>query len=1030
MPQSRSEQITANFYEWEERGRGWQVYDAAVELEPIFIPFSPVRFNGSNKVDEGFRPSMFTKATTYIKKAFTVSNSNQSEDFSEDADGLLAYLYTSEAPLQSFSISFPKDARPFKAYDIEKFLTMLSYTNSTVCFEIVAWSDLIRLQFVCRQSDTSHIENQVRAYFPSCIIQNGTTYINNIVDGEKHFSIVDFGLEEEYMRPIASADKFDTDPLTGLYGVLDHLEGGEQAVIQVLFKGTVNPWAQSIMSSVSDGKGESMFSDAPEMPKLAQEKISAPLFSVSIRVIAQDTSYEGACRTIAKIGRVLTQSSQSIGNKLIPLNNNGYSDQNHLYDVLLRQTHRGGMLLNAKELATFVHYPISVSAKKLETDIRKTKRAPNIAWGYDFCLGSNQHQGFEGIVTLSPEQRLKHMHVIGATGTGKSTLLQSCIVQDILLGNGLAVLDPHGDLIESILPHIPENRYDDVLLIDPSDAEYPVGFNILSAHSDLEKEILASDLVAVFKRLSTSFGDQMYSVLANAILAFVESTEGGTLIDLRRFLIEKPYREQFLKTVSDPSVVYYWQKEYPLLKSSSIGSILTRLDSFLRPKLIRNMVAQKKSIDFESIMDGKKILLIKLSQGLIGTENSYLLGTFFVSKIYQAAMARQAKSKENRNNFFLYIDEFQNFITSSTSAILSGTRKYGLGCILAHQDMSQLQKYDTELANSVVANAGTRICFRVGDLDAKRFAEGFSSFDPQDIQNLGVGQAVARIERPEYDFTMSTLQLKSVDPSIALETARKVIDYSRERYGTAKNEIEKSLEYLRDEKQVVQKEVAEEEMPEIVSGTPGSEPKEEVSIPEIQEPVKAIEITDSKTKQKLIEKQELTEHRYTQMYIKKMAEARGYTAKLEQPTKDGGRVDVLLEKNANRIACEIGVTTTTKWETHNIQKCLDEGYELVVALTNKTRLVSSLQKEIQAQIPPQWHDRIMVADLPTFLSFLDKENAKDASVETRIKGYRVKLEYSAISEQENKSKSETITKLIVDSFKKQNQTPYTDAPFT
>jgi hypothetical protein len=317
-------------------------------------------------------------------------------------------------------------------------------------------------------------------------------------------------------------------------------------------------------------------------------------------------------------------------------------------------------------------------------------------------------------------------------------------------GEGIAVLDPHGDLIESILSWIHPDRHKDVIIIDPSDAEFPVGFNILTAHSEIEKDILSSDLVAVFRRLSTSWGDQMNSVFANAILAFLESTKGGTLIDLRRFLIEKSYRDQFLLTVTDPSIVYYWHKEFPILKSGSIGPILTRLDSFLRPKLIRNMVAQNKSLDFEQILDRKKILLIKLSQGLIGNENSYLLGTFLVSKIQQAAMARQAKQEADRSNFYLYIDEFQNFITPSMSAILSGARKYHLGLILVHQDMQQLTKTDTELASSVTANAGTRICFRLGDTDAKRFDSGFSFFDAADLQNLDTGEAIIRIERPPF----------------------------------------------------------------------------------------------------------------------------------------------------------------------------------------------------------------------------------------------------------------------------------------
>ena len=190
------------------------------------------------------------------------------------------------------------------------------------------------------------------------------------------------------------------------------------------------------------------------------------------------------------------------------------------------------------------------------------------------------------------------------------------------------MLDPHGDLIDRILGIIPESRIDDVVLVDPSDAEYSIGFNILSAHSDLEKNLLASDLVAVFQRLSTSWGDQMNSVLQNAILAFLESDRRGTIADLRRFLIEPAFRNEFLKSVKDSEVVYYWQKSFPHLSGNkSIGSILTRLDTFLAQKPIRHMVSQPENrLDFAHIMDSGKIFLAKLPEGLLGRENSHLLG--------------------------------------------------------------------------------------------------------------------------------------------------------------------------------------------------------------------------------------------------------------------------------------------------------------------------------------------------------------------------------------------------------------------
>ena len=268
--------------------------------------------------------------------------------------------------------------------------------------------------------------------------------------------------------------------------------------------------------------------------------------------------------------------------------------------------------------------------------------------------------------------------IIGASGTGKSTLLFNLIRQDIENGEGVALLDPHGDLTERILGIIPPERINDVVLVDPADEEFSVGFNILSAHSEQEKTLLASDLVSVFQRLSTSWGDQMQSVLQNAILAFLNSSRGGTLADLRRFLVEPAFRTEFLKSVSDPNVLYYWQKGFSHLSGNkSVGPILTRLEMFLAQRPIAHMVSQPENkLNFGEIMDTGKIFLAMLPEGLLGRENSYLLGAVLVSKFQQLVMARQAKKIAARRNFWIYIDEFANFITPTMAEILSGARKY------------------------------------------------------------------------------------------------------------------------------------------------------------------------------------------------------------------------------------------------------------------------------------------------------------------------------------------------------------------
>lgn len=1011
MPISRAEKLTTLFYQWEQRGRGWNVYDIPVDLEPTFAPFF-YYLPQSEYIDDGIRPTIASSIIDFIKGSYTLKP--QQEEFEgidyTDIDPIPFYC---NEDYKIFQISLPKEQK-IKQEETDQLLLMLSNSRWPISFEIIAKQSTIFIQFVCRDSDVGLLENQLKAYFPTCILIDRTDELFELTyDEDKQIAIADFGLAEEFMRQFRVSEEFSLDPFSGLFAVMENLRKGEIGMIQVLFKGAVNSWSESIIHSVTDGDGKSFFADAPEMVQLAKDKISSPFYCATIRAIGLSDTVYRASQILESIGTAVMTISNSPFNRLIPLLNDDYEFQDRLYDVLRRESHRSGMILNTSELATFVHLPnASVISSKLLRDTKKTKEAPLIAKGNSFVIGAGIIEGKPSLISLDNSLRLKHTHVIGATGTGKSTFLLSCIVQDIEQGQGIAVLDPHGDLIENILSHIPANRYDDVVLIDPADSEFPVGFNILSAHSEVEKEILSSDLVSVFRRLSSSWGDQMNSVLANAIIAFLESNQGGTLIDLRRFLIEKSFRDSFLKTISDQNTIYYWQKEYPLLKTSSIGSILTRLDTFLRPKLIRYMVAQKKSLDFEQILDSKKILLVKLSQGLIGNENSYLLGTVIVSKIHQAAMARQAKSKAARGDFFVYIDEFQNFITPSMASILSGARKYHLGLILAHQDMQQLVKEDSELASSIISNAGTRICFRLGDIDAKRLESGFSFFEAQDLQKLNTGEAISRIERPDFDFTLSTYPLTELELNTAEGNRQKIIELSRQKYGTPKVEVE-----------------ALYQTQTTIITEPGEKEKQvEYSIPEPTTktvPIKPIPLTqkeESIIKESLIEKETITRHRYLQTLIKKMAESRGYVASIEQPTPDGkGRVDVSLERNGKKIAVEICVTTPKEWELQNIQKCISAGYEVVVECSSDLKVLEQIREKVRETIDPEFLSKIFFFEPDEFFQYLDLEITKEASTETRIKGYRVKVNYIPPTTSIAGKNREQVVKTVADSLRKKKK---------
>jgi len=999
-----SKALTQQFYAWERRGRGWTVCNGAVDPEPPFHPFFGHTIYKAPQKDDSRHPTILS----FIADLFRGENKTPAKTARVQEIPLPTGGYVFDCPdeLTCYRVVLPKNQK-VTIEDMEHVLLMLSYTAYPVSFEIIATSAYIRLQFTVRESDEAQVYGQLKAYYPTAIISEHPDGLSLLKEDCKT-CVIDYGLAQEFMRPLRTAHEVDKDPFIGLFGMLEAIQKGEQATVQIIFQGTANPWAESIMRSVTDSSGGSFFADAPEMVKLAEEKVSAPLFGVCIKVIAQADRSDRAIEIARSIGTTITSLTGSKSNCLQPLSQNGYAPEDVEDDIYERQSHRLGMLLNSNELATLVHFPTpEIVSPKVERDTRKTKAAPDSAQGHDFILGKNSYHGHEQIVSVPASLRLKHTHVIGATGTGKSTLVLSMVAQDMQLGNGLAVLDPHGDLIEAILAYVPKERINDVIVIDPSDGEYPVGFNILSAHSEVEKDILSSDLVAAFKRLSTSWGDQMNSVLANAILAFLESPEGGTLVDLRRFLIEKPFRDAYLKTVKDSHVVYYWQHEYPLLKSNSIGSILTRLDTFLRPKLIRNMVGQKKGLDFEQILDTKKILLIKLSQGLIGAENSFLLGTFFVSKMYQAAMARQAKDKDSRNDFFLYIDEFQNFITPSMSHILSGARKYHLGLILAHQDMTQLQRYDTELASSVVVNAGTRICFRLGDMDARRFASGFSYFDAEDLENLHTGEAIARIEQPNFDFSLSTLPLPELRADIAEATTQAVIAKSREQYATPKEIVERGLEHLgavvkEEVQETIEKEVVQDEAPKKSTPTPVAP----VVVPRKAPPTKKTE----------------TQHRYLQTLIKKMAESRGYKAMIEEAIPDGkGSVDVSLERNGKRIAVEVSVTTGDEWEAHNVEKCLAAGYGDVIVCSSDAKNLQRIRELLESKLSKKQQAKVLTLEPGEVVRYFDKQIVQESSTETIVKGYRVSVDYDTSTTNEMAKKQERVAKAVRESVRKRNK---------
>lgn len=913
LPLTREERLTAQFYDWERRGRGWQLWSYPVVLEPPFRPFVFHYVDSGPAIDDARKPTVLSSLVDGIlgRSSAPVPCASPEEEPESDPE----LLYDDDSLLE-FQVALPAGTKVAKEA-AERLLTSLVYVSRPIGFEVVGVENAIHTQFACAEDDRALLTQQIAAHFPESSVTEREGFLAGCWDHRKPSVIIDFGLSRECMIPLRTVRGFEIDPLIGIMGALAGLREGEMGLLQVLFQAARSPWAESMVRAVAGPDGRSFFPDAPEMVAQTREKVAQPLYAVALRVAAQAGTKARAWEIVRALGGALTQFTNPTCNELIPLSNDGYEDADHAADVCARTTHRSGMLLNADELVSLAHLPsASVRVPQLKRDDARTKAAPQIVYGHSFVLGENSHAGKTVPVTLSAEQRSQHCYVIGASGTGKSTLLLNLILQDIERGEGIAVLDPHGDLIDEILGRIPERRHGDVVLLDPSDEAYPVGFNVLKAHSEVEKNLLGSDLVAVFRRLSTSWGDQMTSVLGNAVLAFLESTEGGSLVDLRRFLVDAGFRAKFLKTVRDPEIVYYWEKSFPILVGKPQGPILTRLDTFLRPKLIRYMVAQKEnSFDLGAVMNEGKVFLAKLSQGAIGEENAYLLGTLLVSKFQQLAMSRQEIAASLRRNFYLYIDEFHNFVTPSMASILSGARKYRLGLILAHQELQQLVSRDADVASAVIANPYTRICFRLGDYDAKKLADGFSHFEAKDLQNLQVGNAICRMERAEFDFNLKTDRLPPIEPAEAESRRERIIALSRERYATDRETVEAMLNMGGAPPQTAEP-----------RGAPRETPRKES--PPAAIPPDAVTATPATPAAPPIPGRGGPQHKYLQDLIRRWAEDRGYTVTIEKPVLDGlGIVDLVLERRgAETIACEISVTTSPEHELQNAQKCLTAGF--------------------------------------------------------------------------------------------------------
>jgi hypothetical protein len=535
----------------------------------------------------------------------------------------------------------------------------------------------------------------------------------------------------------------------------------------------------------------------------------------------------------------------------------------------------------------------------------------------------------------------------------------------------------------------------------------------------------------------------MDSVLANAVLAFVESTRGGTLFDLKRFLVEKEFRREFLETVQDEAVRYFWANEFPMIAGRTQSSVLIRLDSFLRQKLIRNIVCQTGSgLDLRRVLDERKILLVKLAQGLIGEQNAAFLGTLLISKIYQIALTRQDVDPSERSLFPCFIDEAAHFVGNpSMSLILANLRKFGMALTLATQTYRQIRdRGEKDIADAVLANCTTRVSFRLGDNDAEKLASGFSFFDAKALQNLGVGEAIVRIERAEYDFNLKTYPAEPVENDVADRRKIAIIQHTRQTYATPVSRVEDQLRITRElgpatrggERSGVregkatsfsQKDVPSCFVPSETTAAGNVDPRKggthHRGVKSVAEPkaasVRTLSIIPA-PQEKRIQTEEITsEHQYLQRLVKRIAEKYDFIATVEKEVLGGaGRVDVALENGAVKVACEVAVTNTVDYEVQSIQKCISAGYDEVIVLSINEPHLRQIETAAKTTISPGQIENVTFLKPDNFHLYLERlcAEAPAQSGDVKMKGYKILTSFADATPSEVEIIKETVVEIL------------------
>jgi len=713
-----------------------------------------------------------------------------------------------------------------------------------ISFEIVSINKFIRFYVHVPIHLRDFVEGQIYAQYPTVEIVEVEDYTISYPKADQHFLGAEVTLNKPFYYPIKTFTNFEVDPLAGITAVLGKLEENEQIWVQLIIRPVDDNWqAKSInhINALRLGKGKGKVTlkniifgffklffelakmavspPQPSAKKLASgEKLAGPVEQAikAIEEKATKIGFESKLRLMllspsptpamkAKLQSVIGAFKQFNAANLNGFVSGKISDSpEFLQDFKARVFDDQGFIFNIEELASIFHLPnitvetpniVWAGAKKGEPPsnlpIEEAVPAKELTV---FGMTDFRHARYK--FGIKSGDRKKHIYVIGKTGVGKTTMLENMAMDDLLEGRGFAFVDPHGDSIDRILDAMPSHRINDVIYFNPGDRDFPVAFNPLETVDPDLRGVVASGFVGIFKKIfGFSWGPRLEYILRYAVLALLDNP-GSTMMGILKMLVDKKYRDQIVSNVSDPVVRDFWNTEFAAydqkFRTEAISPIQNKVGQFLSTPTIRNIVAQPtSSFNIREAMDNSKILLIKLSKGEIGEDNMALIGSLLITKIQLAAMSRVDVPEEQRKEFYLYVDEFQNFATDSFATIFSEARKYGLSLTVANQYMAQLSE---EVKNAVFGNVGTIIAFRVGANDAPFLAKEFAPvFDDQDLVNLNKFHIYLKLSID--GITTPAFSALTLPPIQGLEKGnmQKVIAASRERYSRPRAEIEEKI---------------------------------------------------------------------------------------------------------------------------------------------------------------------------------------------------------------------------------------------